>query len=73
LRDSSDRPRKLKIFSATVADLSERPGRTFIVEKEIVITAGDRAISLGEVQLEGKRRMSAAEFLRGHAMSIHIA
>ena len=70
---TSDMPRNLKIFSATIVDLNERPGRTFMVEKEIVITAGDRALSLGEVQLEGKRRMGAAEFLRGHDMSIHIA
>jgi methionyl-tRNA formyltransferase len=69
----SDKPRKLKIFSSKIVDLSEIPGKTFIVEKEIVITAGDRALSLGEVQLEGKRRMSAVEFLRGHTMSLRVA
>jgi len=73
IADSSDRPRKLKIFSASIVDLSERPGKTFIVESELVISAGKGALSLGDVQLEGKRRMKATEFLRGHAMSIHIA
>ncbi len=38
-------------------------------EKELVIAAGKGALSLGNVQLEGKRRMSASEFLRGHAAS----
>jgi len=73
IANSSDMPRKLKIFSASVVDLSERPGKTFIVERDVVITAGKGALSLGEVQLEGKRRLSAIEFLRGHALSIHIA
>jgi methionyl-tRNA formyltransferase len=33
---------------------------------ELIIAAGRHALSLGEVQLEGKRRMSASEFLRGY-------
>jgi len=32
----------------------------------LVIAAAKGAISLGEVQLEGKRRMNGSEFLRGH-------
>jgi methionyl-tRNA formyltransferase len=57
----------LKIFSASVFDLSGEPGEILRSEKELVIAAGKGALSLSEVQLEGKRRMSAAEFLRGHA------
>jgi len=56
----------LKIFSASIADLSGEPGEILLSEKELVIAAGSGAVSLGEVQLEGKRRMRAAEFLRGH-------
>jgi methionyl-tRNA formyltransferase len=59
--------RNLKIFSASVVDLSGKPGQILSSEKELVIAAGTDAISLHEVQLEGKRRMSASEFLRGHA------
>jgi methionyl-tRNA formyltransferase len=59
---------KLKIFSAEVVDRRERPGQLYLVDDHVEITAGDRALALGEVQLEGKRRMSAAEFVRGHAM-----
>jgi methionyl-tRNA formyltransferase len=55
----------LKIFSATIVDLNGKPGEILRRERELVIAAGDRALSLGEVQAEGRRRMNAAEFLRG--------
>jgi methionyl-tRNA formyltransferase len=58
--------RKLKIFSAAIVDLSGKPGEFLRSDKELLIAAGKGALSLGEVQLEGKRRMDAAEFLRGH-------
>jgi methionyl-tRNA formyltransferase len=57
--------RNLKIFSASVVDLGGEPGEILSSENELVIAAGKGALSLGEVQLEGKRRMSAVEFLRG--------
>jgi methionyl-tRNA formyltransferase len=63
--------RKLKIFSAAIVDLNGKPGEFLRSEKELVIAAGKGALSLGEVQLEGKRRMDAAEFLRGHASILH--
>jgi methionyl-tRNA formyltransferase len=63
----------LKIFSASVVDLSGEPGEILRSEKELVIAAGTGALSLSEVQLEGKRRMSAAEFLRGHASISRVA
>ena len=61
--------RNLKIFSATVVALRGTPGEILDSEKEFVVAAGKDALSLGEVQLEGKRRMTATEFLRGHRMS----
>ena len=54
--------RNLKIFSASVVDLSGKPGEILRSENELIIATGKGALSLGEVQLEGKRRMSAAEF-----------
>src|SRR5438477_8080973 len=59
--------RHLKIFSATTADHKGEPGEISQKENELIVAAGEGALSLGEVQLEGKRRMSAAEFLRGHS------
>jgi methionyl-tRNA formyltransferase len=60
--------RKLKIFAATIADLCGKPGEVLRKDKELVIGTADGALSLTEVQLEGKRRMSAAEFLRGRSL-----
>jgi methionyl-tRNA formyltransferase len=57
--------RKLKIFSASVIDLRGKPGETLRKDQELVVATLDRALSLTEVQLEGKKRMTASEFLRG--------
>src|SRR5215475_5552028 len=56
----------LKIFSASVVDLNGQPGEILRSDKDLIVATGERALSLVEVQLEGKRRMTAAEFLRGH-------
>ena len=61
--------RHLKIFSATIVAFRGAPGEILQSEKDFVVAAGDRALALGEVQLEGKRRMTATQFLRGHHMS----
>jgi methionyl-tRNA formyltransferase len=58
--------RNLKIFSAEVVDFQGRPGEILNSHDELVVAAGKGSLSLREVQAEGKRRMSAAEFLRGH-------
>ena len=63
----------LKIFSATVVDFNGQPGEILRGQGQLVIAAGKGALSLGDVQLEGKRRMSAAEFLRGHASLLRRA
>jgi len=62
--------RNLKIFSAAIVDLSGKPGEILRSDKELVIAAGEMALSLHEVQLEGKKRMSAAEFLKGFRVSL---
>jgi methionyl-tRNA formyltransferase len=57
--------RKLKIFSASIVPLRGKPGEILREDRELIVAAADRALSLTEVQLEGKRRMTAAELLRG--------
>jgi methionyl-tRNA formyltransferase len=57
----------LKVFSASVVDLDGQPGEILRSDKELIVATGKGALSLAEVQLEGKRRMTAGEFLRGHA------
>jgi methionyl-tRNA formyltransferase len=58
----------LKVFSASVVDLNGQPGKVLRSDKDLIVAAGKGALSLAEVQLEGKRRMTAAEFLRGHGV-----
>ena len=60
----------LKVFSASVVDLNGQPGEVLRSDKDLIVATGKGALSLAEVQLEGKRRMSAAEFLRGHRVLI---
>jgi methionyl-tRNA formyltransferase len=57
--------RKLKIFAGSIVDLRGKSGTILRKDDEIIIATADRALSLTEIQLEGKKRMSAAEFLRG--------
>ena len=59
--------RKLKIFAASIVDQNGKPGEILRKENELIVAAGKGALLLNEVQLEGKRRMSTAEFLRGRS------
>ena len=61
--------RNLKIFAASIVDLRGKPGEILRKDRELVVATSDRALSVTDVQLEGKRRMSAAEFLRGRTLS----
>jgi len=62
----SGKPRNLKIFSASIVDLVGEPGEILQTEdRGLVIAASERALLLEEVQPEGKRRMTSAEFLHG--------
>ncbi len=66
--------RKLKIFGAFVIDHNKHePGEILKTQDgAFVIRSKNGALSLGEVQLEGKRRMSAIEFLRGFPESFRV-
>jgi methionyl-tRNA formyltransferase len=67
VRDDAGRDRKLKIFSAAVIDApSVAPGEIRAINTELVIGTAERALRVRQVQLEGKKRLDAAEFLRGH-------
>jgi methionyl-tRNA formyltransferase len=62
----------LKIFSASVVDLNGPPGDFLRSDKDLIVATGKSSLSLAEVQLEGKRRMTAAEFLRGHGVLVKV-
>jgi methionyl-tRNA formyltransferase len=57
--------RNLKIFAAAIVDLRGKPGEILRRDNELILATGKGALSLAEVQVEGKRRMNATEFLRG--------
>jgi methionyl-tRNA formyltransferase len=66
LRGPDGRERKLKVHRATVTDsCSADPAK-------LVIPTKSGALRLEEVQLEGKRRMSVAEFLRGYQGPVRV-
>jgi methionyl-tRNA formyltransferase len=65
LRDEAGGDRKLKVFRAYTADESASGVLSF--------KASDATLVLDEVQLEGKRRLSAAEFLRGYHQPVRLA
>ena len=65
LRDDAGHERKLKIFRAHVANESAGGSLSF--------RAKDAFLALEEVQLEGKRRMTAEEFLRGYHAPLRLA
>jgi methionyl-tRNA formyltransferase len=74
LHDDNGRERKLKIFSAKVVPAEKTaPGEVLSAPDSVTIATSDGALSLGEVQLEGKRRMSAVEFLRGYITPVRVA
>ena len=63
LRDEAGRERKLKVHRAAIES-----GESFAPSRDAIrIPTADRALLLLEVQLEGKKRMSAGELIRGNA------
>ena len=66
VRDDTGRERKLKIFRARVESSGD-------ADEGIRMKAGRGALRLLDVQLEGKKRMSAAEFVRGHSWAAQLA
>jgi len=58
----------LKIWRVEVATGSGPPGTVLVAHGGLEVAAGEGALRLLEVQPEGKRRMTAAEFLSGHRL-----
>ncbi|MGZ3478922.1 MAG: methionyl-tRNA formyltransferase [Myxococcaceae bacterium] len=59
----------LKVWRAEVVEGSGVPGTVLAAHGVLDVACGTGALRLLEVQPEGKRRMSAAEFLSGHRLS----
>lgn len=61
------RGRRLRLWRATVLPETpfQPPGTILVRDRHLLVVTGKGILALEEVQLEGKRRMSADEFLRG--------
>lgn len=62
----------LKIFGAQPCDLSgNKCGEVIRSDKHsIIIACGQGSVSIGELQLEGKKRMSCADFVNGNKTAV---
>jgi len=66
--DKSGRQLRMKILAGGVVEIKGRPGEILRADSnELIIGTGKNALCLWRVQLEGKWRMSASDFIRGHA------
>jgi methionyl-tRNA formyltransferase len=64
---STFRGRNLQIWKAAALDRSRTPGELKVEGDHLLVGCGQgTAIELHELQLEGKKRSSAADFLRGY-------
>jgi len=65
-------PHKLKVFSVIqFRHANGEPGTVLRVDKHgILVAAGEGAVLLRDVQLEGKRRMPIRDFLLGHHVAV---
>ena len=71
---TADGPRQLKVFACSPQPgVSGPPGEVLRADEHgLLVGATGGAVLLGDVQLEGKKRMSAGEFLRGHAVAAGV-
>jgi methionyl-tRNA formyltransferase len=60
---------RFHIWKAAVADRALAPGEPATVGRRLFVGCGGGAIEILELQLEGKRRMTASEFLSGRGFS----
>lgn len=59
----------LKLWKATVVEGNGQPGEIIKVDKNsFIVSCGEAALQIEELQLEGKKRMLTADFLRGYKL-----
>jgi methionyl-tRNA formyltransferase len=65
---TAEGPRQIKAFSAIICRRNNGgPGEVLRADpRGLLVGSGEGSVLLRDIQMEGKRRMSAAEFLRGH-------
>ena len=65
--ESNPAPRQMKVYEAEIVEPRGElsPGAIEVCRDSIVIDAADGRILLKEIQIQGKKRMAVADFLRG--------
>ena len=65
--DTTPEPRQLKIFKAVIADksASKNPGEISIANDRLFIDAPDGTLEILELQIQGKKKISASDFIHG--------
>ena len=59
----------LKLYKVSVSDGGGTPGNIIVAGKDgIIVACGSGSIRIEELQLEGRKRLSAAEFLAGYRL-----
>lgn len=66
IKTESGELRKLKVFSAENSSHSGQPGEIVSKDNQLLVGTGNGGLLLTEVQLEGRKRMSVPEFIRGN-------
>lgn len=69
---SADHPNKpIKIWQASIVEGSGAPGKVLAADDSgVVMACGDGALRLEVLQAPGGKRLPAAEFLRGHPLTV---
>lgn len=60
--------KRVKIFSTRIVEENGKSG-TVIKENPLTVACGDKAVEILEVQPEGKKRISAADYVRGYRIT----
>jgi methionyl-tRNA formyltransferase len=67
---TADGAKRLKIFAATAhAEPALPPGEAQSAPEGLRIGTGDGSVLVTDLQLEGKKRLAATEWLRGHPLA----
>ena len=67
---TSFRGQALHVWRARVTEMAGRPG-DIVSLKPLTVACGQGALELAEIQLEGRRRMPAADFVNGHRPALN--
>jgi len=60
---------ELKLFTPRIADGRGAPGEVLEAGPALIVACGDGAVQVAEVQPAGRRRLAAAEWLRGRPLA----